>query len=39
MYRIAVEGIEQVLSEDVLHYDATNKQLKDLAGNVIESIQ
>lgn len=39
MYKTAIDGMAHVLSEDVLHYDLTNKQLKDLSGNVIEAVQ
>ncbi len=39
MYKMAVDGMSHVLSEDVLHYDMVNKQLKDLSGNIIETIQ
>lgn len=39
IYRNAMEGIENILSADVLHYDAKNKLIKDLGGNVIETIR
>lgn len=39
MFQTAIEGMDHILSENVLHYDMANKQLKDLAGNVIETIQ
>lgn len=39
MYQAAIGDADHVLSEQVLHYDLANKQLKDLSGNVIEAIQ
>lgn len=39
MYKMAIEGMESALSDNVLHYDMANRQLKDMAGNVIEAIQ
>lgn len=39
MYQAAIGGADHILSENVLHYDLANKQLKDLSGNVIEAIQ
>ena len=39
MYRVAIEDTEHVLSIEVLHYDATNKQLKQLDGVAIDLAQ
>ena len=36
MYAKAVQGVEHILSENVLHYDLANKQLKQLDGAVID---